>query len=511
MKPTNTLVLLLTIVVIGTGLRFLGLNHVPPHLSNDEISIAYDAYSLSLTGRDEHNHPLPLSFQSHNTYKAPLYAYLLSPLTHIFGNTNVVAKLPSALLGSLTILVFFFITYLLTKNRRLSLLSCLVLAISPWHINISHSVLESNVALFFLSLGIVYLLREKSFFSALFLSLSVYGYHTEWGLVPALAISAYFLVFRKKSAGKFFLALTFVFCLPLFINYLHLSAANTRASSEVIWNDPQIQTPLKIVQVFVSNYFSYNNPGYLFFSGLGLFNNHIHPYQFGLFLWPLILPFFIGLSKIKDTVSKKFFWFFIIWILSSPIVPSLTSNSNILIRNLPAVLPYSMLISFGMYWLLKSHKQMFSLVLFLSFAFLALFLPVYIFHFPIETASTYQGYMPIAAYLKSHSGQFTSVRIDDRFGVDNQFIGVPHLYFAYYNRFDPKTIQNRLYLKDATYYGNYAVTWIDWSKIRVDPNTWYVVGIGNHPSPEIQIKLKFIAGFPDAGGRPAFEIWTGRN
>lgn len=510
MKRHRLTICLFLIVSLGAFLRFIALDLVPPHLSNDEISIAYDAYSLSLTGKDEHNNALPLSFQSHNTYKAPLYAYLLSPLTHLFGNTSKVAKLPSALLGSLTVLSLFFLTYRLTRNRHLSLLAALVLAISPWHISTSHSVMESNIALFFLATGIVFLLQEQVLSSALFLSLSVYSYHTEWGLVPLLAASAYFLIFSQKKQAKLFILLLTIFCLPLLIDYQHISASNTRANSEMLWNDPLIRTPLKITQVFVSNYFSYNNPGYLFFTGLGLFHSPVHPYQFGLFLWPLIFPFFAGLSKVRNYIQRKYLRFFIVWTLASPIIPSLTSNSNILIRNLPVIIPYSLLISLGLYWFFQKHRLIFLTLSLLSLSFLALFISVYVVHFPVETASGYQGYMPIARYLQTHSREYSSVRIDDRFGVDNQYLGVPHLYFAYYNRMDPRIVQNRQYLKDATYFGNYAITWIDWTKTGVSPLTWYVVSVGNHPSPETQAKLNFIAGFPDAGGRPAFEIWSGK-
>jgi hypothetical protein len=41
------------IFIVALFIRIVGMGKVPPHLSNDEISIAYDAYSLLHTGRDE--------------------------------------------------------------------------------------------------------------------------------------------------------------------------------------------------------------------------------------------------------------------------------------------------------------------------------------------------------------------------------------------------------------------------------------------------------------------------
>lgn len=82
------------IIILGLILRLAGLNLTPPHLSNDEISIAYDAYSISRNFRGEHGTYLPLSFQSHGTYKAPLYTYILAPIQYILGNKQWVARLP---------------------------------------------------------------------------------------------------------------------------------------------------------------------------------------------------------------------------------------------------------------------------------------------------------------------------------------------------------------------------------------------------------------------------------
>src|SRR3989338_8871915 len=103
MKPIIvSLIVIIAVITIFT--RFYGLESVPSHLGNDEISIAYDAYSVARTFRDEHNNYLSLSFQSHNTYKAPLYGYLTAPLTLILPNNATTVRLPSALAGSLTVL-----------------------------------------------------------------------------------------------------------------------------------------------------------------------------------------------------------------------------------------------------------------------------------------------------------------------------------------------------------------------------------------------------------------------
>lgn len=49
----------LGVILLGLVGRFYGIGTIPPHLSNDEISIAYDSYSLGRNGKDEHNTPIP--------------------------------------------------------------------------------------------------------------------------------------------------------------------------------------------------------------------------------------------------------------------------------------------------------------------------------------------------------------------------------------------------------------------------------------------------------------------
>ena len=140
------------LLIIGIFLRLYKVDSIPPHLSNDEISIAYDAYSIAHSGKDEHGNSCPISFPSYGTYKAPLYTYVLSPLVYVFGNTELVVRLPSILAGLLTIVVTGLIAFELIKKRQVAILAAVLLAITPWHIYASRMAWEANLALLFLSL-----------------------------------------------------------------------------------------------------------------------------------------------------------------------------------------------------------------------------------------------------------------------------------------------------------------------------------------------------------------------
>src|ERR1043165_5831396 len=74
----------------------------PPGFFVDESSIAYNAHTISRTGRDEHGEPFPLSFRAFSDYKNPIYVYLLAALFRLTGPSVAPARLLSAALGVLT-------------------------------------------------------------------------------------------------------------------------------------------------------------------------------------------------------------------------------------------------------------------------------------------------------------------------------------------------------------------------------------------------------------------------
>ena len=164
-------VILIGIVFIALFLRFFELGINPPSLTWDETAWGYNAYSLGIDGRDEFGRFLPLDYlESFGDFKPPVYAYLDIIPVKLFGLNEFAARFPSALFGTLTVLITFFLakrifshqsktSFWLVQNlftpsgkRRdsgvvayappqndewIPLLSSLLLAISPWHINLS--------------------------------------------------------------------------------------------------------------------------------------------------------------------------------------------------------------------------------------------------------------------------------------------------------------------------------------------------------------------------------------
>ncbi len=485
------------LLIVGIFLRLYRVDSIPPHLSNDEISIAYDAYSIANSGKDEHGNIFPLSFPSYGTYKAPLYIYILAPLELLFGNTELVVRLPSIIAGLLTILVIGLITFELTSNRQIAIWSSVLLSITPWHIYASRMAWEGNLALFFLSLGIWLMIRKRTVLSSITLVISMYGYHSEWLLVPLIVFIGG-ITFLKKDKWKFWI-LSFLIALPLIIDYFLNAGAGARAKTEPIWAIPGI-TPFGILATFIRNYLNCFNPKILFLNGLNIVNKN-NPFMPGLLLWPTIIPLIIGFQKTKNRLFR-------IWLLISPIAAALTQGDFGLIRNLNTVIPLVILTAIG---LNKMNKIWWSLTLITLFNFSL----IYFYHFPKELGETFQGYRPIAYYLKTIDNEATDIYVDYRYGNyhlrhGKEYSGIPYLYLAFFQKWDPLITQTRITTDKETYFGKYIIKQVDWNQDIIRPNRFFLVSIGNPPPDHIKSKLQEMSTFTDSSGKMAFQVWKGK-
>jgi len=501
-KTQKTTIFFLLVFTILS--RFVSLNRVPPHLSNDEISIAYDAYSILHTGRDEHNNFLPVSFQSHGTYKAPFYVYIASISNYFWGNSEISVRLPSAILGSLTVLVLGYLIFLLSRNINLAILSAGVLAFAPWHIYCSRMALESNVALFLLTLAILLFFRmlqtKKNrylFFSVIFFALSMWGYHSEWLLTPMIMIGLLVFYRRKIRLNLFWGASVFlflVFIFPIAKDAWQNRDTTARANTEVIINDPGvakiindekkslIEKTMVVGKSFGANYSNYTKLGHLFFDGLPILPKE-DAYCVGLFLLPL-LPFFLwGLFKIKRYFPKDYLFVYF-WIIVGPIVPSLTIGGANMVRNLVTVVPYSLLMAVGIYDLRFCIKG-FRLILFCFLVLISFFyfLVMYYYHFPFQMGENFQyGYKQAAEYIENNYSKYDRIVVDPRFGEVNIYRGVPHLYLAYFTKLEPEKMLERKNTEKGLSFDKYEIGSINWNVEKIEPRTLYLVPFDNQPS-----------------------------
>ncbi len=163
-----TIILPIAVIVLGTIIRLYRIGSIPLGLHQDEASIGYEAYILSVFGVDRDGNHLPIYPITYGSGGgSPLMIYLNVLTTYLFGAGVTTLRMLPAILGSLTLPIFFLLIRFMSKdsvknNANLSLIQIngefvwlplvglCVLTFCPWHVMLSRWSLDSNTAPFFI-------------------------------------------------------------------------------------------------------------------------------------------------------------------------------------------------------------------------------------------------------------------------------------------------------------------------------------------------------------------------
>lgn len=503
--------ILIVILIIGTIFRTVNLDKNPPHLGNDEISIAFDSYSIRTIGKDEHGNSWPLSFQSHNDYKSPLYAYLNIPINWLLGNNEYGIRLLSVIAG----VVIIFLVAVIAKNwsnENVALVASIIMAFNPKGIFTSRIAYESNLAVMFVTLGILvmfYFRKNKKILigamSGVLLGLSIWAYHTEKGLVPLLVLFLPLLSRKEMKIKKWLIVYIFLIitALPVFVDFVHgFMAGNSRANSQIWLTDPNLQNYLKdsknnnikkaltVIIIPINNYLQHFSLDSLFTSGADIFNGE-SPLESGWFLLVTLPLLILGLINLK-VIYKQYWDWILVWWLLCPIVPALTAGGVTSVRNLAFIVPTVLIMAAGFEWIIKRSKNwamVFSGLFVINFF---IFGVAYFIHFPIDSVDNFQyGYKQAWEYIKPMVNDYNGIVVQNKFGSYGQYFGVPHLYFGYFGAFRVEEMQHRI-PDNGIRIGKFYFTGVDWNKTELKPKTLYIVSVSNPKVGERYDKLNLL-------------------
>lgn len=470
----NKLVLL-SIMILALTIRFYKLEANPPSLDWDENSNAYNAYSILKTGRDEYGNFLPLTSRSFDDYKPPLYMYFNVPTVAIFGLTPFAARLPSALFGFLTIPAVYYLSKKLLEGQKIvdpenfALLSAFLLAISPWHIQLSRAGFEATVGLFFAeaALAAIFFSFKKPWFlivSAILVGISMYTYHSVRIYLPLILALQVFL-FRKEilKIPKKIILVSFAVAAMIFapllffaptkaitqrfvVTTMDLRLQESQKAIDFMEQDKEAGIPLSNIihnrrffaaQTMIDNYLWHFDLNFLFVKGDDNFRHHIANMGM-LYLWQL--PFVIYgvyLSIAKRTKGSLFILFSLILIplVSAPAKPAPHS-----LRNMAMVVPLTQLTAFAIIYIMTAAKKPLSTIFKAAVTALILFTFFsyqhnYFVHYPLEKASFWQyGYTQAARVTESLKNDYQKVRVDGR-------IEQAYIFWLFANSYDPSLFQ----------------------------------------------------------------------
>lgn len=379
-KHRNYSALILTgIVAIGVFLRFDRLTSIPPSLSHDETAIAYNAYSLFSTGRDEYGEFFPVLFRSFDDYKLPGMVYSTIPFAAIFGKSELTARLPSAIYGTLSILVLFFVARELIRDQKKSLsftvfsyAAAFLFAIQPWHTNFSRQLFESNGAVFWFLLGSFFLLKSTREYRAVLCAglsfvVSLYFYYSVRLVIPFVILLYTGFHYKKiLKKWKYFL-LTAVICiisfLPLGIQMLSPGGLE-RISIVSVANDPNFlsrkETYTKLIaeNPTALNKILYNRRIALVQTALENYGKNISPknlFETGTGTYGALFPFeaILLLLGIYALISFRTFpsLFLCVWLLSAFLPGALSTKQPNTLRTLLAAPAFALISGLGVAWI----------------------------------------------------------------------------------------------------------------------------------------------------------------
>jgi hypothetical protein len=425
------MILVLFLISFLTRLLFLYFGH--PSITHDEADYFINSYLLSKTGADIWGNKLFLTSGILNATSA-IPIYLGSLIFHFFQKSVVIARLPFALLNSLTPLVFYFIIKKLTNNKIFSLIAFTVLNFSPWFSYLSaQSAFDSPISLLFYLLAFYILLLDFKpvykyllflFFS--FLSFNSYmGIKISFPFLIFIALLTEKIYFKKKINFKsislnLFISLIIFIILFAMTNISPGSAkfqsrlkdkllpfnmkviSNRVVSERSITNDQSFLKSLifnkgtVLGSLFLERYVQAFNPYFLFIKGdqhviygtnyFGLF------YLFDLFL--LIMGFYFATTVFKNN-KIIVLPFFLIFAAAAIPLGLMVDTPNISIRGYPLILPFVFFIAVGIYqilklWLKSDKKIILTNSIIYFFSFVIFFI---IFQTVIKNASADQWHL----------------------------------------------------------------------------------------------------------------------
>ncbi|MBI5358741.1 glycosyltransferase family 39 protein [Candidatus Amesbacteria bacterium] len=524
---------ILLILCLATVLRIWNITSSPSGLNADEAALGYNAYSLMLTGRDEHGHPWPVNLESFGDFKPAGYAYILIPFIKVFGFTEFAVRLPSVIFGVLGVLGI----YLLTKeliNWQTGQLAALLLAVSPWHLHFSRGAWEVNVSTTLIVLGMWLLIKwlkdpklHYLLISNLYFLISIYTYQSSRVIVPLLGLGI-FILFFKNFRVNYKQSLLSALLLVLLLLPLSLSLITTDAKSRLsgvglladsgpterakelrIQHGDLKSIPSKLLHNrpvqyglrFIQNYLDHFDGNFLFVNGDVIERSKVP--EMGLFYLTDFIFIIIGAMYLirNSSFINRIIW---LWLLVAPVASAMTFQTPHALRAFNMVIPMIIIISLGMYQVIK-YKKLFVVLIVAIYAFqISDYLYKYHVRYPKEYPAAWEyGFKELVAYTESVKDKYPKIWVTDKYDQ-------PYILFLFYSKYDPRKFQgnhtlsfrDKFNFSTVRDYDKYHFESAPWDKVRNQHSALIVAA--PEDIPELGVDVIKTINFPN--GLPAFKI-----
>lgn len=463
-------IIIILIVILAFVLRIYKVASIPPSLNWDETSIGYNAYSILKTGKDEWGQTFPVHFKSFGEYKLPAQIYASIPGIAIFGLNELGVRITPVVYGTLTVLLLYLFLQELFKRKEISLLASFLLAVSPWHIQLTRGSFESSFSLFWFLIAVWFLfkglIKPKWIIASMIpFVISIYTYNTARVFTPMFLfvfylVNAKYLIKNFKYASLGFVTFV-VLALPI-VPFVLSGDASARYKLVSITDDkgliPRIEERRNLSKLpplltklihnrytyntfyFSKNYLAHFTPDFLFLKGAGHRQHHVQ--GIGELYWvqaPFLLYGLYLLIKQKDQSLKVL----LPWIFLAFVPVSMTNDSipNAL-RTLIAVPVYQIFTAVGfikVWEILKNKRQkiiILPIVIILFLINFVIYLNNYFVKYPITYSRDWQyGNKQVVKYIEENQDKYDLI-------VFTRHYGEPHIFTLFNLKYDPAKYQS---------------------------------------------------------------------
>ncbi len=482
----RTAIILAVILVLALFLRIYRLAEIPPSLSWDEASIGYDAWSVTLDGQDQWGRSLPFIFKSFGEFKYPFHIYATALSIKLLGLSDFAVRLPSVFMGVVNILLLFFLVKKITRSEMAAILSSVFLAISPWSIQFSRVNWETNFALFFFFLGLLFFVYrdQKPWFlitAFLFFGLDLYTYNAPKVFIPLFVAGLLMINIKDFLKQKFiFSSALFIFGLFLILTLVNPELSGRMRFQQVSFDESSIQGAkiyamtknrnLGKFELIGKKYISHFSPQFLFLSGD---KNPRHSTQLvGQLYWFDLILIPVGLIMLlKD--RNKLHILILLWFFLSPVPASIAKEAPHASRAMFAIGGWQIVSALGLAYIFnycKNNRQKIILLAFTGTLLAALFVH-YIFSYFATYSNKYAhewqyGYKRLVLDYQLEFKKYDKVILSDHYAQ-------PYIFVLYYLRYSPSKFReeaeynstDKWGMSTVASFGNFEFKKIIWDEL----------------------------------------------
>lgn len=450
---------LLALLLLGAAVRWIGLDAAPPGLSPDEATNGYDAYSLALTGRDQHGHLLPRVAASINDYRMPGFIYAAVPFVAAMGLSVTSVRLAAAVMGWLALPV----VYRLGRGMfgpEAGLAATALLALSPWHVPFSRMGLEGTTVALVAAASVAAVWQWRGdrrwrwvWLAGALFGLSFYTYSIMKLFTPLLLAGLGLILWQDARAQpRHALALTALvglLALPMAWDTLNAPDFMQARYNQIAVFKPG--RPLdEALGEALANVGTHLGPDFLFIRGD--YDALHHPPGAGQLYWiqlPLVLAGIVG--GLRERRTRQATLALLAWIAAALAPVALTQitleGSGHSHRAIPMAAAWQLLSGAGMAVLLRAWPRrragLAALVALATLAQAGPYLHRYFTAYPGTVLARFDDGMPQAVRALD--------ALDDGYEtvVFTDMASWPYLHILFFTRYDPRLLQTNLPAREA--------------------------------------------------------------